>query len=276
MPKPYVFEHRTRADAALLITCEHGGNSIPASYRALFAPYAELLASHRGFDAGALVMARSLAAVLGAPLLATKVSRLLVDLNRSVGHPRLHFGPLLALPALQRQRILARYYWPYRNCAGQLVSETIASCGHVIHLSCHSFTPVLDGKRRTADVGLLYDPARAGEKALCAFWKRTLKVLAPDLSVRRNYPYAGRGDGLTRWLRERHPPERYVGIELELNQKLVRGGVHRWAALREAVIASLETALAPCSRELGRPPLPPFGAHCAAWSRLAPAQGGAA
>ena len=35
----------------------------------------------------------------------------------------------------------------------------------VIHISSHSFTPELDGKVRSADVGLLYHPGRHGEAA---------------------------------------------------------------------------------------------------------------
>lgn len=237
-------EHGTSAGAGLMITCEHGGNRIPLAYRALFAPHRDALASHRGFDAGALLMARALAAAFGAPLLAATVSRLLVDLNRSIGHPHLHFEPVRALPGAQRKSILTRHYQPYRGQAERLVNEAIAAHGRVIHLSCHSFTPELRGERRTADIGLLYDPARPGEKALCARWKRTLETRAPALAVRRNYPYAGRNDGLTAWLRKHHPPEHYIGVELELNQELVRRNAHRWAALREVVIASFRAALA--------------------------------
>jgi predicted N-formylglutamate amidohydrolase len=251
------------AGAALVISCEHGGNRIPAPYRGLFAPHRALLDSHRGFDAGALVMARALAAEFGAPLVSATVSRLLVDLNRSVGHPHLHFGPVLELPDAQRQHILGCYYQPYRSQAERLVTQGIAERGRVIHISCHSFTPELHGNRRNADIGLLYDPARPGEKALCARWKRMFAVHAPALTVRRNYPYAGRNDGLTTWLRKRHSPEAYVGVELELNQKHVMRTAHQWATLREAVIESLHATLtardglAATSKPGQRPPLDP-------------------
>ena len=73
----------------VIITCEHGGNRIPAPYRPLFRGMQAQLATHRGFDHGALVMARALAAAFKAPLISACVSRLLIDLNRSIGHPRL-------------------------------------------------------------------------------------------------------------------------------------------------------------------------------------------
>jgi predicted N-formylglutamate amidohydrolase len=137
---------------------------------------------------------------------ASTVSRLLVDLNRSVGHPRLHSEATGTAPAEVRQRILKHYYQPYRAHAECLVRQAIADHGRVIHLSSHSFTPELDGKVRDADIGLLYDPARPGEADLCERWKASLKVCAPDLTVRRNYPYAGKGDGLTARFRRRLPP----------------------------------------------------------------------
>jgi hypothetical protein len=62
--------------------------------------------------------------------------------------------------------------------------------------------------------------------------------------VRRNYPYAGKGDGLTSYLRLCFPCGAYVGIELEVNQSIVLVPGRRWAALRGALIDSLRIALA--------------------------------
>ncbi len=232
------------ADTGVVITCEHGGNRIPAPYRDLFYRHQALLDSHRGYDAGALTMARALAAAFAAPLVASTVSRLLADLNRSVGHPRLYSEATRPVPANVRQRILQYYYQPYRAQAERLVRQAIADRGRVLHLSSHSFTPELDGKVRDADIGLLYDPARSSEAELCGRWKASLQACAPEFTVRRNYPYAGKGDGLTAWFRRRLPPGAYAGIELEINQKhVVRGGRY-WAAMRMAIIESLRRALA--------------------------------
>ena len=189
-------------------------------------------------------MARELAAALKAPLLSSTVSRLLVDLNRSVGHARFHLAAVRDAGPAVREAIVERYYQPYRAQAGQYVQRAVERGRRVIHVSSHSFTPVLDGAVRTADVGLLYDPARAGEVALCERWQAALKALAPDLNVRRNYPYAGKGDGLTRELRRRYSPRTYVGVELEINQKHVEGAADRFRALRRAVIEALRVALA--------------------------------
>jgi predicted N-formylglutamate amidohydrolase len=45
-----------------VVTCEHGGNRIPSAYVDLFHGWQARLSSHQGYDAGALVMARDLAA----------------------------------------------------------------------------------------------------------------------------------------------------------------------------------------------------------------------
>jgi len=227
----------------LLITCEHGGNRIPPCYRPFFQGHEALLQTHRGFDAGALTMARDLAHALAAPLLLSTTSRLLIDLNRSIGHPRLYSEATGAAPAATRRDILECHYLPYRNQAEAYIAETIATGNRVIHLSSHSFTPELDGEVRNADIGLLYDPARPGEVELCRRWQASLKTQALKLKVRRNYPYTGKSDGFTAYLRRRFPADAYVGIELEINQKHVLKGGRSWKTLRGCVTEALKQAL---------------------------------
>lgn len=231
------------ATCHFLITCEHGGNRIPSRYRQLFHSCEALLKTHCGYDAGALAMARDLAGALAAPLLFSTTSRLLIDLNRSVGHPRLYSVFTRDAPSALRREILERHYLPYRNRVEADIAESVAHGCRVIHISSHSFTPALNGEVRKADIGLLYDPARSGELELCGRWQASLKVLAPGLKVRRNYPYAGKADGLTAYLRRRFQPGEYVGVELEINQKHVFKGGRHWRALRAGVVEALRQAL---------------------------------
>lgn len=222
-----------------LITCEHGGNRIPSRYRHLFAGFEALLQTHRGYDAGALALARDLAKALAAPLFVSTTSRLLIDLNRSIGHPRLYSEATRDAPATVRSEILEGYYRLHRNKVEADIAAAVAHGSRVIHVASHSFTPQLDGSVRNADIGLLYDPARSGEVELCHRWQAQLKVLAPELKVRRNYPYAGKSDGLTAYLRRRFPAEVYIGIELEINQQHVLNGRRHWRAFRGWVIGAL-------------------------------------
>lgn len=245
---------------AIVITCEHGGNRIPMAYRALFETRRELLDSHRGYDAGALCMARALAAALHAPLLAATTSRLLADLNRSATHPAVHAPFVRELPRALRLRIVDRHHRPYRERAERMMREVIAHSGRVIHIACHSFTPKLHGRIRSADIGLLYDPARSAEKTLCADWKDALEAAAPDLRVRRNYPYLGSNDGLTTWLRTRLGADAYVGIELELNQQCLQAdarAVH--AALADTLAATTTGAVSAARRATVSPALADTG-----------------
>ncbi|NMF87717.1 N-formylglutamate amidohydrolase [Aromatoleum petrolei] len=228
---------------AFLVTCEHGGNRVPPRYRDCFAGHEALLESHRGYDPGALAIARDLARALHAPLIYATTSRLLVDLNRTLGHPRLHSDIIRTLPEPIRCEILDRYYLPFRRRAEALIEAEVAAGRSVIHVSSHSFTPVLDGVVRQADVGLLYDPARGGEQSLCAEWLARLRARAPSLRVRRNYPYTGKSDGFTAYLRRCFGPEGYVGIELEINQRFVRPVQPGWHALRADIVAALQDAL---------------------------------
>ena len=95
-----------------IITCEHGGNRIPAPYRRLCREQRALLDSHRGYDPGSLVMAKALASAYRAPLVASTVSRLLIDLNRSIGHPQLFSAATRGAPAETRAQIVEQYYGP--------------------------------------------------------------------------------------------------------------------------------------------------------------------
>lgn len=227
----------------LLITCEHGGRRVPPRYRALFAEHGALLQTHRGWDFGALQLAREMASAFSAPLHASTTTRLLIDLNRSIGHRQLYSEATRSLGAAERADIAARYHHPHRNRVTAEVELTTGQGRRLVHIASHSFTPVLDGVVRNADVGLLYDPARPGEVLLAARWRQAIARRCPGLRVRRNYPYAGRGDGLTALLRGFHPPEAYVGIELEVNQRHVLRGGRAWAALRCTLIDALGEAL---------------------------------
>jgi hypothetical protein len=74
---------------------------------------------------------------------------------------------------------------------------------------------------------------------LCARWVATLRRRAPQLRVRRNYPYLGRADGLTTYLRRRFPAGAYIGVELEVNQRHLLSDTQSTVAARAAVVDSV-------------------------------------
>lgn len=221
----------------LIVTCEHGGNRVPARFRDAFRAHGEILASHRGFDPGALEIARLFAKRLEAPLHATTVTRLVVDTNRSIGHRSLFSELVRHLPQEHKEEALRQHYHPHRERVEATVKELSRSRRTVVHVASHSFTPELAGVARTADVAWLYDPRRRGERVFVDAWREALRGLLPHLRLRRNYPYKGVADGLTTHLRKVFPADTYLGIELEVNQASMS------AELRAALAESLARAL---------------------------------
>lgn len=226
---------------ALVISCEHAGNTVPPALLPLFVGKEALLQSHRGWDAGALSLARAWASYWQAPLFVTRISRLVCDANRSPAHKGLWSVCTAHLSRTQKNDLLKKWHSPHRSAVSTAVNR-LAQQGLVLHLAAHSFTPVLHNSVRTMDIGLLYDPARPLESQLARHWQQALRHDAPQLSVRRNAPYRGAADGLPTWLRKNLPPERYCGFEVECNQALLAQGAFPALLLAH----TLEKALALC------------------------------
>lgn len=205
--------------ASVIVTAEHASNAVPPKYQRLFRGHRALLQSHRGWDPGSTELARGLARAFGAPLFLGEHTRLLVDLNRSLHHRALLSTISRQLSADERATVIARHWQPFRDAVAQAVAR---SARPVFHLSAHSFTPVLDGRARTMDLGILYDPSRPAERRFAAELVRTLAQQSPALIVRRNAPYRGVADGHVTALRRQFAVPRYAGVELELSQRHVR------------------------------------------------------
>jgi len=226
-------------EPAFLVTCEHADNVVPTAYEACFQNDRQVLKTHQAFDLGALELAKELAHCLDAILIQATVTRLIVDLNRSLSNPRVFSPYTRHLNSDERSVILGTYYRPYRHEVEEIIRQSTRSAVLTIHISVHSFTPQLNGVFRNADIGLLYDPQREAEKQLCLALQFELGRDRPDLTIRRNYPYRGTDDGLTRYLRCRFAADQYLGIELEVNQKWPLGDVRGWRGVRSDLIASL-------------------------------------
>lgn len=227
-----------RRPPSLLLTCEHGGNRVPVPLAARFAGAEDVLESHRGYDHGALELARLLRRHLDAPLVAATVTRLVVDLNRSPHHRNLTSEYTFDLP---RAELIERYWRPHRDA---VVAALEALPAPWLHVAIHSFDPVVDGNERQADVGILYDPRRPRELAFADRWVPALRARLPGLVIRRNYPFRGVADGLPTALRKVHPDARYAGFEFEVNKRVLWGRPEGWRALKRAVAETLAEALA--------------------------------
>ncbi len=204
----------------LVLSCEHATNFIPPQYVEIFRIEKDVLQTHEAYDPGTLDLFHYLQS-LAEFSLDQKISRLLIETNRSRHHSKLFSRFSTSLSERDKADLVQDFYSAYRDEIEKAVQKIIDSGEEVFHLSLHSFTPVLNSIERNAEIGLLYDTSRTSEKVISAdlyafFKKRT------DLKLRKNYPYLGKADGFTTYLRKQFP-EKYYGIELELNQKLVSG-----------------------------------------------------
>lgn len=222
----------------LVLTCEHGGNTIPNKYRTYFKNYEAVLNTHRGLDFGALDVFNHLQ-----PLSSfshySETSRLLIELNRSLHHKNLFSEFSKLLSENDKAALITLYYSEYRDTVEGSIKKYIEANKKVLHISVHSFTPVLDNVERHCDLGLLYDSTRKNESSFCKQFKKELLQEDGNLNVRFNYPYLGKADGFTTYLRKRFP-ENYIGIELEINQKFSKNNKinsvlksHLYAALNK-------------------------------------------
>ncbi|NIJ44576.1 putative N-formylglutamate amidohydrolase [Wenyingzhuangia heitensis] len=201
----------------LLLTCEHGGNKIPLAYDSLFLSQELVLQTHRAYDKGALDLFKYLRP-LAVFHKSNEISRLFIELNRSLHHPMLFSEFTKKLDKKEKQLLIQQYYLIYRDKVIQQIESLIHSKHCIFHISVHSFTPVFNGVTRKCDIGLLYDPSSIHEKKIAQLLKAELKKRAPELNIRCNYPYKGISDGFTKTLRKQFS-KNYVGIEIEINQK---------------------------------------------------------
>lgn len=228
----------------LMLTCEHASNRLPASFKKAIP--ADVLKTHRAYDIGACSVFRKLVKFAKPEFYSEgKFSRLFVDLNRTLTNKSAFSEYYEALEArdksaAKKAKAQATAYWQeYRAAIEKFVASSLPALSNVevsspkrtasktrgakpapeiVHLGIHSFTPVLSGKVRNTDIGILYDPTRPQERAYANVIKAEIKRLYPTMKVRFNYPYKGSSDGLTTTLRKKIGP-RYVGIEIEINQK---------------------------------------------------------
>lgn len=225
-------------DAALLITCEHAVNHIPERWISLFDGRRDVLDSHRGWDPGAMELARLLADAFSAPCFESRVSRLLVDHNRSPHNRFLWSDFSRKLPKEEQTMLLEEYYKPFRDEVGRWINCQHAKGRSVVHLSVHTFTPVLEGRTRNVDIGVLYNPKRLSEALFGRKWQLSLASSLPKLLVRRNQPYLGRSDAHLSTYRKLYGDAAYLGIELEVNQAFL-GEEKIWSNVCSGIVSSL-------------------------------------
>ena len=241
----------------LLLTCEHASNAVPESLKEKLNIPASVLKSHRGWDPGTLELAQAIASTTRTKIFQPgTMSRLVIDLNRAETNPDV-FSKWSRdyWSAPERHKLTVRHR-KYRRAALRTATRMLLTPkNHVIHLSIHSFTPVMKGQRRSTDIGILFDPKRPAEKKFANQLIRILKVVATKekiagIRIDANKPYLGTADGHTTELRRKLSAARYSGIEIEVNQKFVRTtGITRWPLILRVISQAVAELLQQKSSE---------------------------
>lgn len=225
------------SERKILVSCEHADKIIPKAYQHLFTNGGEDLLSHKGYDPGSFELGKYVARELHAPLYYQKVSRLLIEMNRSLYSNELFSVYSKDLPSDIKKELIAKYYTPYRGEVEDKIIELLNQGEKVLHLSMHTFTPSLNGVERIVDVGILCDEEKKLELDFSNDWKDKLTTQLPDKLTMINMPYNGADDGFTTYLRNKYNQTDYLGIELEINQKYIN--TSEWQTIKKAVVNSL-------------------------------------
>lgn len=231
--------------APCLLVCDHASNRMPEGYGTLGLPAAEL-ANHTAWDPGALAVATRMADLLDAPLVASRVSRLVIDCNRDHRAPNLipetaEGRPVpgnAALSEAERQHRIAAFHAPFHDAIDAVLAER-ADLAAVV--SVHSFTPVLFGVPRPWTLGILHDDdTRIADALIASLTGR------PGVDLGRNQPYSP-ADGVYYTLARHGTSQGRAAAMIEIRNDQIRdpAGIDHWAAM-------LAGALGGALREISR------------------------
>ena len=204
-------------DGRLVFTCEHASNALHDPWQW---PEADrwLVDTHWASDIGAGAFTRRVAALMNAPAVLSKFSRLLIDPNRPLdsdtlfrqnadGH-QVHLNE--GLLETDRQQRIDRFYRPYHAAVSQMVRR---SRGDTV-FSIHSFTDNYEGDARTLEIGVLFDDDEEPAYRLIGH------LASAGFHVLPNEPWSGKG-GLA-YSPVRHAKERgWTALEIEVRQDLI-------------------------------------------------------
>jgi predicted N-formylglutamate amidohydrolase len=218
---PVRISNRTGRSPVILL-CDHASNDIPAEFGTLGLDRADL-DRHIAWDPGALPVAERMMERLDAPLVASTVSRLVIDCNRAPeavdAIPEKSEGTVVpgnrGIGEVERRHRAALAHMPYHDAIDALVDERAGRDSAPVFLAIHTFTPVYLGRSRPWHIGIIHDDderlsapmaARLGEHR--------------DLVVGLNEPYSP-GDGVYYTLTRHASSRGFQAAMIEIRNDLV-------------------------------------------------------
>ncbi|WBU61149.1 N-formylglutamate amidohydrolase [Paracoccus albus] len=223
-----------------LITCDHATNRVPDWVGGGDLGIAtDDMQRHIAYDVGAANVSRKLGALIGAPVVGSDFSRLVIDPNRGEDDPtllmRLYDGTVIpanrAADAAEREQRLDKLHRPYHDALERLAAmrSDRAIC------AIHSFTPQLRGRAsRPWVVGVLYSHHDERLAPLLIERCRRNGWVTGD-----NQPYSGHldGDSVDRHALKQGRPN----VLIEVRNDLIRdeAGQAEWAEKLASVLDGL-------------------------------------
>ncbi len=205
-----------------ILVCEHASNFIPPEFDHLGLG-SDALESHIAWDPGAYPVAVALSAKLDAPLITSRVSRLVYDCNRPpeaksavpAESETYEIPGNKNLSGKDRQTRIDQYYVPFHDALATVTDRRVKARRAPVIVTIHSFAPVYDGRKRDLDIGVLHD---SDTRFADAF----LRVAATHGKFKtiRNEPY-GPQDDVMHTLTEHAIPRGLLNVMLEIRNDLI-------------------------------------------------------
>ena len=220
---PAVEVFRPDAEGPFVFVCEHASKWIPSFYNNLGASQ-EVIESHSAWDIGALALSKALSDRFDSPLVASKVSRLVYDCNRDPASSTAivtrsendDVPGNLDLSEDQRQQRVATVYQPFSDQLSSLLDHRLERSTDCSLVTIHSFTPIMHGKSRSVQIGVLHDSdSRFSDLILESVTDH------PEYHIERNQPY-GPDDDVTHTLTKHAIPRRLDNVMLEVRNDLLK------------------------------------------------------
>lgn len=231
---PPVLVFNAEGRSPFVLACDHASNRFPDRYGDLgLTPHQRLM--HVAWDPGAFAVALELSQLLDAPLVASTVSRLVIDCNRDHDAPdlipvvseRTDIPGNQGIGANERAERIGAYHVPFHAALEAVLDGRQAAGIETLLVTIHSFTPVYKDVPRPWPIGLIH----ARDSRFTAALRDALLADESSLNVGWNQPYSAL-NGVTYTL-EHHGDGRGLEatmIEIRHDEILEPEGVANWAA----------------------------------------------
>jgi len=181
---PAVLIENEDGRSPIILLCDHASNRMPSPYDVSLGVSDAEKQAHIAWDPGALGVSRALSRLMGASLVHSTISRLIIDCNRAEDAPDLiparsemtSIPGNTALSEEERETRLDLAHRPFHAAVEALLDKRKADSRPAALVSVHSYTPVYNRIHRPWEIGLisghdrrLADPVLAALRVGTAF-----------------------------------------------------------------------------------------------------------